>query len=117
MRDVFEIAGVIGLWVLGMLATFPGSWPTWVLVTAAVLAAAAVISYGFRAIAERRSGNRQYFKIALLSVFLLVISLGASAIQLEGGAQYLLGVALGLGLVFVSAMLFKNRRRPPSSAA
>ena len=117
MRNASEIAGVIGLWVLGMTATFPGSWPTWLLVASAILAAVAVISYGARAIAERRTGNHHFFKIALLSVFLLVISLSASAIQLQGGARYLLGLALVLGLVFVSAAYFKNRKGRWNSAA
>ena len=117
MRDASEIAGVIALWVLGMTAAVPASWPVWLVVLAAVVSAGAVIFYASRAIAERRSGNSHYFTMALLGVTLTVISLSATALQLQGGGRFLLSLAIGLGLVFLSVVYFKNRRRPPSSAA
>lgn len=117
MKDAAEIIGIIALWVLGMTATVPASWPVWLLVLAAILSAIAIVLYAARAIVERRSGSTHYFTMALIAVTLTFISLGVSAIQLQGGAQFLLYLIAGCVLVFLLALLFKYRKQSSSSAA
>ena len=109
--------GVVALWVLGITATVPAGWPVWPLVVAAVLSAIVTTVYAIRAIAERRSGNSHYFTMALITVVLTVVSLAASAVQLQGGPRFLMSIAAIFAFVFLVAVYFKHGRRPPSTAA
>lgn len=116
MKNKAEIAGVVSLWFLGMVASVPSSWPDWLLFLIAFLSVIAVIIYAVCAISVRRSGEPHYFNMALITVLLTVASLFVSAVQIQGGAQFVFRVVAILLFIFLLALWFKYRKGESPSA-
>ena len=115
MKDWIEFAGVVALWLLGMAALAPHSWSVNCIISIAFVATLTVGIYGWRAILERRSGNPHYFRMTCLAVFLTLISLGMSALEIPSGKRFLLVVFAVALLVVLAVLAWRHRPKKPAS--
>jgi hypothetical protein len=99
-----ELIGAFCLWAIAMLSAVASATASGMLVALFFLIAAGVIAYCIAAINQGRKGNTQYFRMALLSVLLAIVSLAHQAWGMAGGPQLLLLLLIIILSIFASVI-------------